>query len=117
MLLKYPLPEEWKEVYDAGVKRHYYWNQQTDEVTWLPPRHPAASAGSAAQELAKEFFEAMRHKPVVDERGGRRDDGRHRDRVSLFLVITLFYLNVFRIQDVTTEPFLLDRTTMLFLPT
>lgn len=91
-LLKYPLPEEWKEVYDAGVKRHYYWNQCTDEVTWLPPRHPNASIGLSAQELAKEFFETSRHKSSSDEtdsRGSqrsndrRRDDGRRRDRAGL----------------------------------
>lgn len=69
MLFKYPLPDEWKEVYDAGVKRHYYWNAYTDEVScvicfydilifgiqvsWLPPRHPHSVIGSAAQALAK----------------------------------------------------------------
>ena len=34
MLAKFPLPEPWIEVYDAGVGRHYYWNQDTDEV-WV----------------------------------------------------------------------------------
>lgn len=32
MLFKFPLTDEWKEVYDGGVKRHYYWNTYTDEV-------------------------------------------------------------------------------------
>lgn len=33
MLAKYPLPEPWIEVYDAGLARHYYWNQDTDDVS------------------------------------------------------------------------------------
>ncbi|PIO61269.1 hypothetical protein TELCIR_17214, partial [Teladorsagia circumcincta] len=33
MLAKFPLPEPWVEVYDAGIARHYYWNQDTDEVS------------------------------------------------------------------------------------
>ena len=35
MLAKYPLPEPWIEVYDAGLARHYYWNQDTDDVSQL----------------------------------------------------------------------------------
>lgn len=26
----------WKEVYDPGCMRHYYWCPRTDEVSWLP---------------------------------------------------------------------------------
>lgn len=32
MLRNYPLPDGWTEVYDAGMRRHYYWNRATDEV-------------------------------------------------------------------------------------
>lgn len=35
MLARYPLPEGWVEVYDGGMARHYYWNQDTDEVRFL----------------------------------------------------------------------------------
>ncbi|CAI4231921.1 unnamed protein product [Auanema sp. JU1783] len=53
MLSKYPLPEGWIEVYDNGIGRHYYWNQETDEVSWLSPRHPKAVIGVAAPKMAK----------------------------------------------------------------
>ena len=33
----YPLPDGWREMYDAGVGRHYYWCTKTDKVSWLPP--------------------------------------------------------------------------------
>ncbi|KAL1452171.1 hypothetical protein WDU94_006473, partial [Cyamophila willieti] len=42
MLTKYPLPEGWKEVYDPGYGRHYYWETESDSVSWLPPNHPKA---------------------------------------------------------------------------
>ncbi|VDN21823.1 unnamed protein product [Gongylonema pulchrum] len=60
ILRKYPLPNVfagWKEVYDAGCARHYYWCPRTDEVSWLPPRHPLAVIGDAAPKLAKELYE------------------------------------------------------------
>lgn len=40
MLMKYPLPESWQEVYDPGTGRFYYWEYKTDSVSWLPPGHP-----------------------------------------------------------------------------
>jgi hypothetical protein len=36
MLRNYPLPEGWTEIYDPGMRRHYYWNQNTDEVKKYP---------------------------------------------------------------------------------
>ncbi|CAF1139519.1 unnamed protein product [Didymodactylos carnosus] len=40
MLKRYPLSENWREVPDASTDRCYYWNTETDEVSWLPPDHP-----------------------------------------------------------------------------
>lgn len=59
MLTRYPLPEGWVEVYDAGLRRHYYWNPDTDEVCWLSPRHPAAVIGEAACKMAREMYSQM----------------------------------------------------------
>uniref|UniRef100_A0A1I7XSD6 Polyglutamine-binding protein 1 n=1 Tax=Heterorhabditis bacteriophora TaxID=37862 RepID=A0A1I7XSD6_HETBA len=59
MLAKFPLPEGWVEVYDAGVARHYYWNQDTDEVCWVSPRHPVAVIGEPAPRVAKEMIDRM----------------------------------------------------------
>uniref|UniRef100_A0A0N4UDS8 Polyglutamine-binding protein 1 n=1 Tax=Dracunculus medinensis TaxID=318479 RepID=A0A0N4UDS8_DRAME len=55
-LKKYPLPSGWKEVYDPGCARHYYWCPRTDEVSWLPPRHPLAVIGDAAPKVSKGLF-------------------------------------------------------------
>ncbi|VDM48172.1 unnamed protein product [Toxocara canis] len=53
ILKKYPLPSGWKEVYDPGCARHYYWFPRTDEVSWLPPRHPLAVIGDAAPKVSR----------------------------------------------------------------
>jgi len=44
MLEKYanPLPDGWKEMYDPGTGRHFYWCTRTNRVSWLPPGHPKA---------------------------------------------------------------------------
>lgn len=51
MLLKYPKPPGWKEIYDPGTGRHYYWNVDSDEVSWFPPEHPKASITISANRL------------------------------------------------------------------
>uniref|UniRef100_A0A915A965 Polyglutamine-binding protein 1 n=1 Tax=Parascaris univalens TaxID=6257 RepID=A0A915A965_PARUN len=87
ILKKYPLPTGWKEVYDPGCARHYYWFLRTDEVSWLPPRHPLAVIGDAAPKVSKELFEKKEntngvgieaekeeeHKEKEAERGGEEE--------------------------------------------
>ncbi|GIY22156.1 polyglutamine-binding protein 1 [Caerostris darwini] len=51
MLKKYPVPDGWEEVYDPGIGRHYYWNTQTNEVSWLPPSHPKSKISAPAEKL------------------------------------------------------------------
>ncbi|CAB0009954.1 unnamed protein product [Nesidiocoris tenuis] len=46
LLQKFPLPTTWKEVYDPGTGRHYYWDLSSDLVSWLPPGHPKDSVTS-----------------------------------------------------------------------
>lgn len=48
MLAKYPLPNHWKEVYDAGIGHFYYWEVDSDSVSWLPPSHPKAEITESA---------------------------------------------------------------------
>ncbi|KAK0394616.1 hypothetical protein QR680_000837 [Steinernema hermaphroditum] len=55
MLRLYPLPEGWKEVYDPGCARHYYWCPKTDDVCWLSPRHPRAIIGDAGPNVSREL--------------------------------------------------------------
>ncbi|XP_059161405.1 polyglutamine-binding protein 1-like [Physella acuta] len=51
MLRKYPLPEGWLQVGDFDTGRYYYWNVNTDEVSWLSPTHPKAIISQSAEFL------------------------------------------------------------------
>lgn len=53
MLKKYPLPSNWREVPDANLDRCYYWNLETDEVSWLPPSHPRSHITESAIKLRR----------------------------------------------------------------
>eukprot|EP00088_Acartia_fossae_P067710 TRINITY_DN8479_c0_g1_i1.p1 TRINITY_DN8479_c0_g1~~TRINITY_DN8479_c0_g1_i1.p1 ORF type:complete len:327 (-),score=89.10 TRINITY_DN8479_c0_g1_i1:3-983(-) len=56
MVEKYhPLPDGWREMYDAGTGRHYYWCTKTDKVSWLPPGHPRAQPSDAASKLREDL--------------------------------------------------------------
>lgn len=76
MLAKFPLPEPWVEVYDAGIARHYYWNQDTDEVCWVSPRHPIAVIGEAAPKLARELKERIEGASVTDAQDKKSAQGK-----------------------------------------
>ena len=72
MLAKYasPLPEGWKEKYDPGTGRHFYWCTRTDRVSWLPPGHPKAKVGNIElnNSIHLEAFSCLpnlRHIPVL----------------------------------------------------
>ncbi|XP_067941750.1 polyglutamine-binding protein 1-like [Watersipora subatra] len=51
MLKKYPLPTGWTEVGDPQSGRCYYWNPETDKVSWLPPQHPRAKITVSVEKL------------------------------------------------------------------
>uniref|UniRef100_A0AC34GDZ5 WW domain-containing protein n=1 Tax=Panagrolaimus sp. ES5 TaxID=591445 RepID=A0AC34GDZ5_9BILA len=57
---KYPLAENWKEIYDAGVRRYYYWNFYTDEVSWFPPKHPRAIITISGPQAAAMFYDELK---------------------------------------------------------
>ena len=56
MLKKYPLPSSWREVSDANLDRCYYWNLETDEVSWLPPAHPRSHITQSAIKLRRKLI-------------------------------------------------------------
>ena len=64
MLRRHPLPAGWAEVYDAGVRRHYYWNTQTDDVCWLSPTHPRAVIGESAPRIAAQTFDRLQRAAI-----------------------------------------------------
>ncbi|XP_063238086.1 polyglutamine-binding protein 1 [Bacillus rossius redtenbacheri] len=74
MLAKYPLPENWVEVYDPGTGRHYYWDTENDVVSWLSPRHPRAVVSESAAHLREELKMAD-----VEEDDESEDDGKDSD--------------------------------------
>nr|CAG4652023.1 EOG090X0A6P [Triops cancriformis] len=51
MLAYYPLPDGWHDVYDAGTGFHYYWDVNTDQVSWFPPYHPKFHVSLSAAKL------------------------------------------------------------------
>lgn len=68
LLSKYPLPSNWKDVYDSGTGRHYFWEMSSDMVSWLPPGHPKASVSESAATIREE-----RHLVATDADGSDRD--------------------------------------------
>lgn len=58
MLRRYPLPDGWTELYDPGTGRHYYWRQGSEDVTWMPPRHPRAKISMPAEKLRELISDA-----------------------------------------------------------
>lgn len=72
MMAKYgPLPDGWREQYDPGTGRHYYWCTRTDRVTWLPPSHPKAKLTEAASQI-REMVQL--HEEDDDEDDSEDDD-------------------------------------------
>ncbi|XP_046492401.1 polyglutamine-binding protein 1 isoform X1 [Neodiprion pinetum] len=55
LLLKYPLPDTWKAVFDPGSGQHYYWEWSSDLVSWYPPGHPKCQISQPASQLREEL--------------------------------------------------------------
>lgn len=75
MLLKYPLPENWAEIYDPGTGRYYYWHTESDAVSWLSPRHPRAVISESAAHIREE----MKMAEVDDDDEDEDDDDEGKD--------------------------------------
>uniref|UniRef100_T1IT40 WW domain-containing protein n=1 Tax=Strigamia maritima TaxID=126957 RepID=T1IT40_STRMM len=82
MLAKYPLPENWQEIYDQGTGRYYYWNMETDQVSWLSPKHPRANVSLSAAQLrdCMKKEEQLKGREKVVEDAVDSDDKRHDDK-------------------------------------
>jgi len=52
------------EVGDPDTGRYYYWNTETDEVSWLPPQHPRAKLSLPAERL-RELMQSSGEKGAV----------------------------------------------------
>lgn len=49
MLKIYPLPPNWIEVPDINTNRYYYWNTESNMVSWYSPTHPKAKLEYSAK--------------------------------------------------------------------
>lgn len=67
MLAKYPLPVHWQEVYDPGVGRHYYWEVDSDSVSWLPPSHPRSEVSRPAAYSRQQLEKAYKEKDIANQ--------------------------------------------------
>lgn len=47
-------------------RRYYYWNTETDLVSWLPPGHPKCRVSASAAQLRKQMLEE-REKRLKEE--------------------------------------------------
>ena len=73
MMAKYgPLPDGWKEMYDPGSGRHFYWCTRTNRVSWLPPGHPKVKVTEAASHV-RELIQHQLH-PAEDEEEEEDDE-------------------------------------------
>lgn len=52
---RYPLPKTWTPIYDPGVAAFYFWNEDDQVVSWLPPSHPKAKISKTAAVLRREM--------------------------------------------------------------
>jgi len=68
----YPLPDGWREMYDAGTGRHYYWCTKTDKVSWLPPGHPKAKPREAASKVR----EILANEAILARAKAKQDEDR-----------------------------------------
>jgi len=75
----HPLPDGWREMYDAGVGRHYYWCTKTNKVSWLPPGHPKANITDPASKVR----ESLAHSSKQVGGSGRTEEHQGGDAMEL----------------------------------
>jgi len=75
----YPLPDGWREMYDAGTGRHYYWCTKTDKVCWLPPGHPKSKPMEAASKVREMLATEASLKKAKDDEDNMSLDSEMED--------------------------------------
>ncbi|KAJ8970877.1 hypothetical protein NQ314_001002 [Rhamnusium bicolor] len=79
LLAKFPLPNNWTEIFDKGVGRYYYWNMENDLVSWLPPKHPKSIKCQSAAKLRENRLK-MKEREGRLEREKENEREKERDR-------------------------------------
>lgn len=73
------LPPDWYKVFDPTCGLPYYWNAETDLVSWLSPNDPSSVITKPAKKV-KESVEDKAEKLERSERDRDRDRDRDRER-------------------------------------
>lgn len=84
LLVKFPLPTNWTEIFDKGAGRYYYWNMENDLVSWLPPKHPKSVKCQSAAKLRENRLK-MKEREIrleKEKENEKREKERERDRES-----------------------------------
>ncbi|XP_060518899.1 polyglutamine-binding protein 1 [Cylas formicarius] len=79
MLVIYPLPNNWMEIFDKGVGRYYYWNMENDLVCWLPPKHPKAQIVRSSAKLREKQQKSEMGEVERRQKEGRKQCDSDRD--------------------------------------
>ncbi|XP_065218870.1 polyglutamine-binding protein 1 [Planococcus citri] len=79
MLEQHPLPENWTEVYDPGTGRFYYWDEENDVVSWLPPSHRRALITDSAARFREERHMVEGDKNQEDDKKSESDSDASSD--------------------------------------
>ncbi|XP_066156207.1 polyglutamine-binding protein 1 [Euwallacea fornicatus] len=79
LLAKYPLLNNWTEVFDKGLGRYYYWNMENDIVSWLPPKHPRAVLTKSAAKLREKYINEQRDKRLKEREELSKKDRAEKD--------------------------------------
>ncbi|KAL1269505.1 hypothetical protein QQF64_031794 [Cirrhinus molitorella] len=78
------LPTNWYKVFDPACGLPYYWNVETDLVSWLSPNDPAAVISKAAKkqkgDTGHDKGDGHYEKTERDRDRDRERDREHRDR-------------------------------------
>ena len=61
------LPHPWKAVYDPHTKANYYWNVDTDEVSWELPQVRASSGSENLPLSTRLYFQVKQRTPTKDK--------------------------------------------------
>ncbi|CAB4057920.1 PQBP1 [Lepeophtheirus salmonis] len=83
MMKKIHLPEHWKEKYDPGCGRHYFWCTRTDKVSWLPPTHSKCRPVEAASVLRQILFPSIFGEREVEEEESDKSENGDKDDMDL----------------------------------
>ena len=59
-------------------RKYYYWNTETDLVSWLPPGHPKCRVSRSAAHLRKQMMEE-RAERIKEEKDRKKESGEEEE--------------------------------------